>query len=144
MTVLQDSLHTLKIAQTKFVDSGECVEKITPDAKGKEILVPLTGSIYVPGVIADTENVIIDIGTGYYVQKVLISFIIWDLVKMIHHFVCSFQDLAGAKDYFKRKVEFVTEHMEKVQAMGMEKTKIKNAICEVIEEKASQAVKASA
>lgn len=34
--------------------------------------------------------------------------------------------------------------MEKVQSMGMEKTKIKNAICEVIEEKASQAVKANA
>ncbi|XP_077288853.1 prefoldin 5 [Arctopsyche grandis] len=119
LTILQDSLQTLKIAQTKFVDSGECVEKITPDTKGKEILVPLTGSIYVPGFIADTENVIIDIGTGYYIQK----------------------DVVGAKDYFKRKVEFVTEHMEKIQSMGIEKTKIKDAICEVIEEKTSQSAK---
>ena len=37
----------------------------------KTILVPLTGSLYVPGKLQDVENVIIDVGTGYYVQKVL-------------------------------------------------------------------------
>lgn len=35
----------------------------------KPILVPLTSSLYVPGQIADTENVIVDIGTGFYVEK---------------------------------------------------------------------------
>ena len=34
------------------------------------ILVPLTNSLYIPGKLSDTENVIIDVGTGYYVQKV--------------------------------------------------------------------------
>lgn len=58
------------MAQGKFVESGESVEKITPATKGKTVLVPLTGSMYVPGTIADTDNVIIDIGTGYYAQKV--------------------------------------------------------------------------
>lgn len=38
----------------------------------KTILVPLTGSLYVPGKLQDVENVIIDVGTGYYVQKVRI------------------------------------------------------------------------
>jgi prefoldin subunit 5 len=37
---------------------------------GKIILVPLTTSLYVPGTMADTENVIVDIGTGFYVEKV--------------------------------------------------------------------------
>lgn len=68
--MFQDSLQTLKIAQGKFVESGESVEKMTPQTKGKTVLVPLTGSMYVPGIIADTDNVIIDIGTGYYAQKV--------------------------------------------------------------------------
>lgn len=58
------------MAQGKFVESGESVDKITPKSKGKSILVPLTGSMYVPGTIADTEHVVIDIGTGYYAQKV--------------------------------------------------------------------------
>lgn len=60
----------MKIAQGKFVESGESVEKMTSDIKGRTILVPLTGSMYVPGTIADTDSVIIDIGTGYYAQKV--------------------------------------------------------------------------
>ena len=38
----------------------------------KTVLVPLTGSLYVPGKLRDVENVIVDVGTGYYVQKVRI------------------------------------------------------------------------
>ena len=36
----------------------------------KPILVPLTTSLYVPGTLADTENVIVDVGTGFFVEKV--------------------------------------------------------------------------
>ena len=36
----------------------------------KPILVPLTTSLYVPGTLADNENVIVDVGTGFYVEKV--------------------------------------------------------------------------
>lgn len=36
----------------------------------KTILVPLTNSLYVPGKLNDTEHVIVDVGTGYYVKKV--------------------------------------------------------------------------
>jgi prefoldin alpha subunit len=36
----------------------------------KPILVPLTTSLYVPGTLADKENVIVDVGTGFYVEKV--------------------------------------------------------------------------
>lgn len=38
----------------------------------KTVLVPLTGSLYVPGKLCDVENVMVDVGTGYYVQKVRI------------------------------------------------------------------------
>ncbi len=31
---------------------------------------PLTTSLYVPGTLADPENVIVDVGTGFYVEKV--------------------------------------------------------------------------
>ncbi|CAG9134574.1 hypothetical protein JYU34_004520 [Plutella xylostella] len=113
LNVCQDSLQTLKMAQGKFVESGECVEKISPESLGKTILVPLTGSMYVPGSITDTTNVLIDIGTGYYAQK----------------------DIDGAKDYFKRKVQFVTEQMEKIQVIGIEKSRVRDAICKMIEMK---------
>jgi prefoldin alpha subunit len=34
------------------------------------MLIPLTSSLYVPGQVKDIEKVIIDVGTGYYVEKV--------------------------------------------------------------------------
>ncbi|KAL6718035.1 hypothetical protein ACLMJK_004120 [Lecanora helva] len=33
------------------------------------LLVPLTTSLYVPGILASTSTVLIDIGTGFYVEK---------------------------------------------------------------------------
>lgn len=131
--VFQDSLHSLKIAQSKFQESNECLDKFTPSAKGtlfenliqswkrlrlyhvliagKEILVPLTGSMYVPGKLVDTEKVLIDIGTGYYAEK----------------------NISDAKEYFKRRVAYVTEQMEKVQVIGQEKSKIRECTLEVMQ-----------
>lgn len=34
------------------------------------MLVPLTSSLYVPGELSNLDEVIVDIGTGYYVSKV--------------------------------------------------------------------------
>lgn len=39
----------------------------------KTTLIPLTSSLYVPGKLADCENVIVDVGTGYFVEKVSIK-----------------------------------------------------------------------
>jgi len=47
---------------------------------GKPILVPLTTSLYVPGTLADAENVIVDVGTGFYVEKVRQSTQVQDLM----------------------------------------------------------------
>ena len=37
---------------------------------GKKILVPLTNSLYVGGTLNDPDHVIVDVGTGFYVEKV--------------------------------------------------------------------------
>ena len=34
------------------------------------VLVPLTTSLYVRGQLADPDRVIVDVGTGFYVEKV--------------------------------------------------------------------------
>ena len=76
---------------------------MTKDNDGKEVLVPLTGSMYVPGKLTNPDKVVVDIGTGYYVEK----------------------KSKDAQDYFDRKVKFVTENMTRVQAIGSEKAKIR-------------------
>jgi hypothetical protein len=35
---------------------------------GQPLLLPLTGSLYASGQISDTGKVLVDIGTGYYVE----------------------------------------------------------------------------
>ena len=71
------SSHTkLRAAQTKFQD---CVRSINEGVVGSqqkgtdgkdEVLVPLTSSLYVKGKLADREKVLVDVGTGFYVEKV--------------------------------------------------------------------------
>ena len=51
----------------RFQDSGDSIGKLVPENKDKEILVPLTGSMYVPGKLSDPEKVIVDVGTGYVI-----------------------------------------------------------------------------
>nr|AQS22569.1 putative prefoldin subunit 5 [Pseudodiaptomus poplesia] len=109
----QESLQNLKLAQTKFQESGESLNKLGSDSEGKDILVPLTGSMYVPGNLVEPTKVVVDIGTGYYIEK----------------------DIKDAQDYFDRKVKYVTENMERVQAIGNEKAKIRELVMEVMEEK---------
>lgn len=67
--------------------------------------------MYVPGKIANGKSVIIDIGTGYFVQK----------------------DINGAKDYFKRKVSVVEEHIEKVMQLSMEKNELSKVVGQKIQ-----------
>ena len=73
------------------------------EADGKDVLVSLTGSMYVPGKLSNANKVVVDIGTGYYVEK----------------------PSKEAKEYFDRKVKYVTENMERVQSIGNEKAKIR-------------------
>ncbi|XP_076659814.1 prefoldin subunit 5-like isoform X2 [Halictus rubicundus] len=112
LDIFQESLQTLKTAQNEFQESGSCLEKI-PAMKGNEILVPLTGSMYVPGRLKDVDNVLIDIGTGYFTEK----------------------NVAEAKEYFNRKVDYITEQMDKVEQLGLDKCKIRDQTVDIIETK---------
>ncbi|CAM1323870.1 PFDN5 (predicted) [Pycnogonum litorale] len=113
LELFSNSLQQLKIAQQRFQESVECVSKLNDDTVGKEILVPLTGSMYVPGQINDSSNVIVDVGTGYYTEKTI----------------------EAAKKYFHRKVTFVTEQMEKIQAIAQEKNQQRLAVTDILESK---------
>ncbi|KGB77206.1 prefoldin alpha subunit [Cryptococcus deuterogattii R265] len=66
---LTTSYSQLKQAQTKFKSCIANVDELSPTSKGKEVLIPLTSSLYVPGKLTDVENVVIDVGTGYYIKK---------------------------------------------------------------------------
>ena len=38
------------------------------------MLVPLTASLYVPGTLDDADKVLVDVGTGYFIEVSLVDF----------------------------------------------------------------------
>ena len=92
MHQLTESLANLQKAVGRYHTSGRALEQMVDEVEGKEMLVPLTSSLYVPGRLGDTAKVLLDVGTGYFVEK----------------------SPADGVDYCKRKVGLVRENMEKL------------------------------
>lgn len=62
------SLQALQTAQSKLKECIASVENMAA-TPAKELLVPLTSSLYLPGKIVDKDEYLVDIGTGYFVGK---------------------------------------------------------------------------
>ncbi|QID81429.1 subunit of tubulin prefoldin [Saccharomyces pastorianus] len=64
------SLQALTMAKGKFT---ECIDDIKTVSQagneGQKLLVPASASLYIPGKIVDNKKFMVDIGTGYYVEK---------------------------------------------------------------------------
>ncbi|XP_058869397.1 prefoldin subunit 5-like isoform X2 [Acipenser ruthenus] len=113
---LTSSIAQLKVVQTKYVEAKDCMNVLKTENKGKELLVPLTSSMYVPGTLSDVEHVLVDVGTGYYVEK----------------------NVEDTKEFFKRKIDFLTKQIEKIQPALQEKHGMKQAVIEVMNMKIQQ------
>lgn len=64
------SLDALNMASAKFQECALNIKRVgEKESEGKQILVPLSGSLYVPGKIKDNDKFLVDVGTGYFVEK---------------------------------------------------------------------------
>ncbi|XP_013988389.1 prefoldin subunit 5 isoform X1 [Salmo salar] len=113
---LTSSIGQLKVVQTKYVEAKDSLSVLNKSNAGKELLVPLTSSMYVPGTLNDVEHVLVDVGTGYYVEK----------------------NVNDTKEFFKRKIDFLTKQIEKIQPALQEKYGMKQAVIEVMNIKIQQ------
>jgi prefoldin alpha subunit len=67
----------LRAANARFMAAKDALEQVravgqggdAEDGKGKEIMVPLTASLYVAGRIKDSNKIMVELGTGYYAEK---------------------------------------------------------------------------
>ncbi|KAJ7769419.1 hypothetical protein B0H16DRAFT_1517794 [Mycena metata] len=76
-----DGLNTSELADVRSQLEEELNHLTNSFAKtqaGKTILVPLTNSLYAPGKSSGLHHVIVDVGTGYFVQKVGSVLFMWD------------------------------------------------------------------
>ncbi|KAM9319481.1 prefoldin subunit 5 [Gastrophryne carolinensis] len=119
---LSSSIAQLKVVQTKFVEAKDCLNVLHKSNEGKQVLVPLTSSMYVPGSLSDVSTVLVDVGTGYYVEKTA----------------------EDAKDFFTRKTDFLKKQIEKIQPALQEKHAMKQAVIEMMSIKIQQLTNAQA
>ncbi|KAH7385603.1 Prefoldin subunit-domain-containing protein [Pyrenochaeta sp. MPI-SDFR-AT-0127] len=96
LTHLSNSFQSLRTAQSKFRDCLTSIASgISASTAEKPLLVPLTSSLYVPGKLTDHEHVLVDVGTGYFVEK----------------------DIPGAKDFYERKVKDLGESLKDLESV---------------------------
>lgn len=117
---LSDSFQKLKAAQAKFVDCGYSVKQASaPENEDRELLVPLTASLYVPGKMVDTQRFLVDVGTDFHVEKTA----------------------QEAISFFDQKVEQLNKNLVDLDAIVQEKMSLMLTLDETVKQKVSEAQK---
>ena len=69
--MFKGSFSQLKVAQQKFSSCIESIESLdkSNNLEGKQSLIPVTNSLFLKGYIENSSKVLVDIGTGYWMEK---------------------------------------------------------------------------
>jgi len=59
----------LRAAAARLSASDQAVLELGPSSEGKQVMVPLTSSLYVPGKIHEPNKLLVELGTGFYAEK---------------------------------------------------------------------------
>ncbi|KAJ2741197.1 subunit of tubulin prefoldin [Coemansia sp. BCRC 34301] len=116
MDELTSAFSQMKQAQAAFRECTSCIDALTPACQDKTILVPLTSSLYVPGRLSNIESVVVDVGTGYYVEK----------------------PKADAVKYYNAKMDYVQANAKKIQDTVEQKQASYRGLLEIMQYKISQ------
>ncbi|KIL84001.1 prolyl-trna synthetase [Fusarium avenaceum] len=111
---LTTSFAQLHAAQNKFKDCLQCVKSRSAAPEGaNSVLVPLTNSLYVRGELADADTVLVDIGTGFLVEK----------------------KLKSAEKFYEAKVEELGSNLKDLEVIVQRKQTNARTIEEVLRQK---------
>ena len=66
---LSSQLEQLYGAKSRYINSKNVIDDLSQTSEESTILVPLTSSLYAPGVVQLPKKVIVELGTGYFVEK---------------------------------------------------------------------------
>lgn len=69
LQALTSRYSQLRTAAARLSAAQTAVSEFSPALEGKQVMVPLTGSLYVPGKIKDPNKLMVELGTGYFVEK---------------------------------------------------------------------------
>lgn len=106
------SLQALQTAQAKLQDCMNTIDSME-NSKNDNILVPMTSSLYLPGKTAGRGQYLVDIGTGYFVEK----------------------SADEAKLVYKKKLTKLGEDLKKLRDILVQKNDSVNSISMVLRKK---------
>ena len=106
------SYSSLKIAYNKFLDNKEYINDLKT-YQDKEILVPMTSSLYVPGKCSDVKKVTVEIGANFFVETTI----------------------EKAEKFCDRKLEFIKKNMDNIDELIKNKNEQMNAVNQQLIEK---------
>ncbi|BBN09116.1 prefoldin alpha subunit [Marchantia polymorpha subsp. ruderalis] len=113
LSVLQDSVGSIRTAANRFEMAASALNNLSLQKEGQQMLVPLTASLYVPGVLENVDNVLVDVGTGYFIEK----------------------SLPEGKDYCDRKINFLKANHDKLVEVASEKRSAAEQVSLVLQAK---------
>lgn len=102
--MLKQSFGQLKQVQERFMQniaSLTIMKSSSDDPSPKFLMVPITTSVYVHAESSVNDKVLVDIGTGYFIEK----------------------SLKDADEYYTRKIRFLHEQLQKIEKIIIEKSK---------------------
>lgn len=114
LTVSFGGLHE---AQSRFSESKEALKSIAASDLNKEVLIPLTASMFVPGKLVSKDEVLVDVGTGYFVE----------------------QSVEKAEQLMDRKVEFLQNNTEQLKTVVDGKRNTLEAVLMIMQQKVQEA-----
>lgn len=120
--MISASLAQLSNAVQRLTASKENAAQVGKMVSGKDIMVPLTGSIYVPGKLGSTEKVLIDIGTGFFIEKTP----------------------AAAEKHFSKRASLLKEEQDKATQAHTQKRQQLEAVSAVLQRKTAEITGSSA
>ncbi|GLJ35818.1 hypothetical protein SUGI_0719160 [Cryptomeria japonica] len=118
--LLQDSLSRIRTAAIRYEMAEKALNNFSQHPQGKQLLVPLTASLYVPGTLDNADKVLIDVGTGYYVEK----------------------SMSEGKEYCERKINFLKANHDKLVEVATEKKNAADQVNLVLQAKLRQVMSA--
>ena len=108
---LRRQLQALYGVKNRLFSAKTAVDQLVrPESDGKELLIPLTSSLYVPGKIVDPNKVIVELGTGYFCEKTS----------------------EGAKAIIERKITLVNSSIDAIESTLLTKSKHIDTVTEVM------------
>lgn len=66
---LSGKLEAMRTSEARLRESRKALNVLHEEPEGQPMLVPLTQSLYVPGEVIDADEILVDVGTGYYLSK---------------------------------------------------------------------------